>query len=60
MDNPKPSKELETILFLEKYKYMGGGYYRDNSVPKNERAEIFHADKAIEKAIQMQQENNNE
>jgi 2-C-methyl-D-erythritol 4-phosphate cytidylyltransferase len=42
-------QKLNTFRKQFKYKYVGGGYFRDNSVPKGINAEMQHGDEIINK-----------
>jgi hypothetical protein len=45
-------KDYEKIVELAvtkfRFKYIGGGYFRDKTVPAGKKAEILHGDEAIE------------
>lgn len=42
-------RELNKFRQEFKYKYVGGGYFRDMSVPKGTNADIKHGDEVISK-----------
>ena len=47
---PTPTQRVER---LRKLKYNGGGYFRDNTIPKGTTAEIVHAPEVLEDALQL-------
>jgi len=42
-------QELNKFRQQFKYKYVGGGYFRDMSIPKGTNADIKHGDEIISK-----------
>ena len=42
-------QELNKFREQFKYKYVGGGYFRDNTVPKGISADMQHGDEIISK-----------
>jgi len=42
-------QELKKFREQFKYKYVGGGYFRDNTVPKGISADMQHGDEIISK-----------
>jgi hypothetical protein len=42
-------EKLHEFIKLYKYEYVGGGYFRDMSVPKGTSADIVHGDEFINK-----------
>lgn len=42
-------QELRNFREQFKYKYVGGGYFRDKSVPKGISADMQHGDEVISK-----------
>ena len=47
---PTPTQRVER---LRKLKYNGGGYFRDDTIPKGTTAEIVHAPEVLEDALQL-------
>lgn len=45
----KPVRELEKFRAQFKYQFVGGGSFRDMSVPKGINADIQHGDEIINK-----------
>ena len=43
------SQELNKFREQFKYKYVGGGYFRDRTVPKGNSADMKHGDEVISK-----------
>jgi hypothetical protein len=35
-----------------RFKYVGGGYFRDDSIPKGEKADVRHGEEIIEEFCQ--------
>ena len=47
---PTPTQRVER---LRKLKYIGGGYFRDDTIPQGTTAEIVHAPEVLEDALQL-------
>ena len=50
MNEPTPTQRVER---LRKLKYNGGGYFRDDTIPKGTTAEIVHAPEVLKEALQL-------
>ena len=44
---------MQRVERLRKLKYNGGGYFRDDTIPKGTTAEIVHAPEVLEDALQL-------
>jgi hypothetical protein len=40
-------EQLESLEKCFEFKYVGGGYFRDNTVPKGKTAPLLHGDEVV-------------
>jgi hypothetical protein len=49
IDEDRLVQKLKEFREQFKYKYVGGGYFRDKTVPKGTSADIQHGDEVVSK-----------